>query len=62
MSVGRKRNGGEPDPIMRQMIILERKPSVVIPPRRDENTSIDTIREQIPGDAHSLSLVDNIIR
>jgi hypothetical protein len=30
------------------MRILERKPSVVIGPRRDENTSIYTIREQIP--------------
>jgi hypothetical protein len=37
------------------MRILERKPSAVIQPRRDENTSIYTIREQIPGDAHYLS-------
>jgi hypothetical protein len=30
------------------MRILKRKPSVVIRPRRDENTSIYTIRENIP--------------
>ena len=45
------------------MRILERKLSVVIRPRRDENTlSIYTIREKIPGDAHSLSRINIIIR
>jgi hypothetical protein len=44
------------------MRILKRKLPVVIQPRRDENTSIYTIREKIPGDAYSLSRIDNIIR
>jgi hypothetical protein len=45
-----KENREKTEPIVRQMRILERKPSFVIRPRRDENTTIYTIREQIPGD------------